>query len=55
MYLKKLSLGTDQLNEEFNCDIEYIWKRHYDIHSYMDFIDDSIRKKFNLKSLIDSL
>ncbi len=54
-YLKKLSLGEDQLNVEINCDIEYFWKAHYDIHSYMDFIDDSIRKKFNLKSLIESL
>ena len=55
IYLKKFSLGNDQLNEELNCDIEYIWKCHNDIQSYMDFIDDSIRKKFNLKSYIDSL
>ena len=55
IYLKKLSLGNDQLNEEINCDIEYLWKRCYDIKSYMDFIDDSIRSKFNLKSLIESL
>lgn len=55
IYLKKFSLGNDQLNEEFNCDIEYIWKCHNDIQSYMDFIDDSIRNKFNLKSYIDSL
>jgi len=55
LYLKKLSLGNDQLNEELNCDIEYLWKRHNDIQSYMDFIDDSIRKKFNLKSRIESL
>ena len=54
-YLKKLSLRNDQLNEEINCDIEYIMKLHYDIHSYMDFIDDSMRNKFNLKSLIESL
>ena len=54
IYLQKLSLGREQLNEELNCDIEYIWKSHYDIQSYMDFIDDSIRKKFNLKSRLDS-
>ena len=55
IYLKKLALGNDQLNEELSCDIEYLWKRHSDIQSYMDFIDDSIRKKFNLKSRIESL
>lgn len=55
IYLKKLSLGNDQLNEEINCDIEYLWKCHSDIQSYMDFIDDSMRKKFNLKSRIESL
>lgn len=55
MYLKKLSLGIDQLNDELNCDIEYIWKISYDIQTYMDFIDDSIRKKFKLKSSIESL
>ena len=55
IYLKKLSLGNDQLNEEINCDIEYLWKCHSNIESYMDFIDDSIRKKFNLKSCIKSL
>ena len=55
MYLKQLSLGNDQLNEELNCDIEYVWKCHYDIQAYMDFIDDSIRNKFNLKSRIESL
>ena len=54
-YLEKLSLGSDQLNKELNCDIEYIWKISYDIQTYMDFIDDSIRKKFSLKSLIESL
>ena len=48
VYLKKLSLGNDRLNEELNCDIECIWKLHYDIQAYMDFIDDSIRKRFNL-------
>ena len=55
IYLQKLSLGREQLNEELTCDIEYIWKSHYDIQSYMDFIDDSMRKKFNLKSCIESL
>ena len=55
LYLKKLSLGNDQLNKELNCDIEYLWKRHYDIHSYMDFIDDSIREIFDLKSRIESI
>ncbi len=55
LYLKKMSLGDDQLNEELNCDIEYLWKCHYDIQSYMDFIDDSMRIKFNLKSCIESL
>ena len=54
-YLKKLPLGKDKLDEELSCDIEYIWKCHYDIQAYMDFIDDSIRKKFNLKSYIESL
>ncbi len=55
LYLKKMSLGNDQLNEELNCDIEYLWKCHYVIQSYMDFINDSIRKKFNLKSHFKSL
>ena len=55
LYLKKMSLGNDQLNQELNCDIEYLWKSHYDIQSYMDFIDDSIREKFKLKSRIDSI
>lgn len=55
IYLKKLSLEIDQLNNEINCDIEYLWKCHNNIHSYMDFIDDSMRKKFNLKSRIESL
>ena len=55
LYLKKFSLGEDQLYEELNCDIEYIWNCHNDIHSYMDFIDESIRKKFNLKTIINSL
>lgn len=55
IYLKKMSLEKGQLNEELNCDIDYLWKCHDDIKSYMDFIDDSIRKKFNLKSLIESL
>jgi len=55
IYLKKLSLGIVKLNEELNCDIEYIRKCHNDIHSYMDFIDESMRKKFNLKTIIDSL
>ncbi|HEC37333.1 MAG TPA: hypothetical protein ENI29_03795 [bacterium] len=55
LYLKKLSLGNDKLNEELDCNIESLWKCHSDIHSYMDFIDDAIRKKFNLKSLIEYL
>ena len=55
IYLKKLSLGSDQINEELNCDIEYIWKISYDIQTYMDFLDDSIRKRFKLKSSIESL
>ena len=55
LYLKKLSLESDRLNEELKCDIEYLWECHSNIESYMDFIDDSMRKKFNLKSLIDSL
>lgn len=55
LYLEKLSLGMDQLNKELDCDIEYLWKSHNDIHSYMDFLDESIRKKFNLTSLINSL
>ena len=55
IYLKKLSLGIDQLNEELSCNIEYIWKCRSNIQSYMDFIDDSMRKKFNLKSYIESL
>ena len=50
-----MSLGNEKLNEELSCDIEYIWKHHYDILAYMDFIDDSIRNKFNLKSRIESL
>ena len=55
IYLKKLSLGNGMLDEELDCDIEYLWKCHRDIQSYMDFIDDSMRKKFNLKSRIESL
>jgi hypothetical protein len=50
-----MSLGVDKLSEELNCDIEYIWKCHYDIQSYMDFIDNSLRKKFRLKDIVDSL
>ena len=53
IYLRKMSLGSDQLNEELSCDIDYLWKCHNDIQSYIDFIDDSIRKKFNLKSCIE--
>ena len=53
---EEICIGSaDQLNEEINCDIEYLWKCHSNIESYMDFIDDSIRKKFNLKSRLDSL
>ena len=55
IYLKKMSLNKNQQNEELNCDIDYLWKCHDAIKSYMDFIDDSIRKKFNLKSLIESI
>lgn len=55
IYLKKLSLGKDMLDEELSCDIEYIWKCHNDIQSYMNFIDILMRKKFNLKSRIESL
>jgi len=55
LYSKKFSLGNDRLNEELNCDIEYLWKCHSDIQSYMDFVDDSMRKKFNLKRCIESL
>jgi hypothetical protein len=55
IYLKKLALGIDQLNEELSCDIEHIWKCHSNIQSYMDFIDDSMRKKFNMKNRIESL
>ena len=55
LYLKKLSLGSNRLYEELSCDIEYLWECHSNIKSYMDFIDDSMRKKFNLKSHIDSL
>ena len=55
IYLKKFSLGKDQLSEELKCDIGYLWKTHSNIHSYMDFIDDSVRKKFSLKTRIESL
>ncbi|MFX1370554.1 MAG: hypothetical protein ACFFCE_01740 [Promethearchaeota archaeon] len=55
LYLKKLSLGNNELNQELDCDIEYLWNLHHDIHSYIDFIDESIRQKFNLKSFIDSV
>ena len=55
IYLEKMSLGIEHLNEDLSCDIEYIWKCHKDIGAYMDFIDDSMRKKYNLKSLIESL
>ena len=55
IYLKKLSLGKDKLNEELNCDIGYLWRCHTDIQSYIDFIDDSMRNKFKLKSCIESL
>ena len=55
LYLKIMSLGNGQLNKELNCDIEYLQKCHTDIQLYMDFIDDSMRKKFNLKSHIESI
>ncbi len=55
IYLRKMFLGKGQLNEELKCDIEYLRKCHNNIQSYLDFIDDSIRKKFNLKSRIESL
>ena len=55
IYLKKMLLGNDMLDEELSCDIEYLYKCHYDIQSYMDFIDDSMRNKFKLKSRIESL
>jgi len=49
IYLKKLSLDDDRLNENLKCDIGYVWKCHHDIRTYIDFIDRSIREKFNLK------
>ena len=55
IYLRKLSLGMDRLNEELKVEIGYFWKCTNEIRSYMDFIDESIRTKFNLKTLIESL
>jgi len=55
IYLRKMLLGKDQLNVQLNCDIEYVWKCHNIITSYINFIDESIRKKFDLNSLIESL
>jgi len=55
VYLQKLSLEKDKLDEPLINDIDYMWKCHDNLSTYMNFIDESIRKKFNLKSIIDSL
>ena len=54
-YLEKCPLENVKLGQELACDIEYVWKCHRNLDFYMDFIDNSIRKKFHLKSLLDSL
>jgi len=54
-YLEKCSLENVKIGQVLACDIEYVWKCHRNLDFYMDFIDNSIRKKFNLKSHLDSL
>lgn len=54
-YSEKCSLGKDQLDQVLHCDIEYVWKCHDNLRSYIDFIDDSIRQKFHLKSRFNSI
>ncbi len=55
IYLQKLSLEKEELNEPLINDIDYMWKCHDNLSTYIDYIDDSIRKKFKLKTIIDSL
>lgn len=54
-YISKMCLGKQQLGEELKCDIDYVWNCHNNIQDYIAYIDDSVRKKFKLKSLLDSL
>jgi len=46
-YLEKCPSENLKLGQELPCDIEHVWKRHYDLQSYMDFIHNSIEKKFH--------
>ena len=54
-YREKCSLGKNQLDQVLPCDIEYVWKCHDNLRSYIDFINDSIRQKFHLKSRFNSI
>lgn len=54
-YLEKCLSENLKLGQELACDIEYVWKCHRNLDFYINFIDNSIRKKFHLKSLLDSL
>ena len=46
-YLEKCPSDNLKLGQELPCDIEHVWKRQYDLQSYMDFIHKSIEKKFH--------
>jgi len=55
IYIQKLSLGRDHLDKELICDIEYITNCYNYLQEYINYISNSIRKKFKLKSSLDSI
>jgi hypothetical protein len=50
-YLNKLERPSEDLNKELKCDDKYLWECSRNIQTYINFITEAIRKKFNIKPL----